>query len=72
MIDSTEICSDWRQSIESNQNTRKYGRVNPETGVWGDKDGNPVEDSIGIDPGRFSWLRGVRGAIQRVQGTGNF
>lgn len=29
-----------------------------------------MEGAIGKDPGRFSWAKGIVGAIQRVRGAG--
>ncbi|KAF9294033.1 hypothetical protein BGZ88_004565, partial [Linnemannia elongata] len=40
MLDSEEICRKWRETIERNQNTARYG-VASEDGVWRDKDGKP-------------------------------
>lgn len=43
-----------------------------EDGLWRDKDGNEAPGAIGKDPGKFSWAKGVVGAIQRVRGAGGF
>jgi hypothetical protein len=43
-----------------------------EDGLWRDEHGNEAEGAIGKDPGRFSWAKGVVGAIQRVRGAGGF
>jgi hypothetical protein len=40
MLDSQEVCRQWRDGIERNQNTRRFGRA-AEDGIWKDKDGNP-------------------------------
>ncbi|RFU29046.1 hypothetical protein B7463_g7286, partial [Scytalidium lignicola] len=53
-------------------NTCIYGDVNKEDGAWRDENGNQAPDTIGVDPGRFSWAKGVMGAVKRVQGTGDF
>jgi phosphatidylserine/phosphatidylglycerophosphate/cardiolipin synthase-like enzyme len=72
MIDSETVCKEWLDQIERNQNTRAYGKLSQEDGIWRDKEGNEVEGSIGIDPGRFSWAKGIVGAVQRVRGAGGF
>ncbi|KAH8809007.1 hypothetical protein F5884DRAFT_794168 [Xylogone sp. PMI_703] len=72
MFDSALICKSWIDTIRRNQNTHIYGDVSKEDGVWRDALGNQAPDTIGVDPGRFSWAKGVLGAIKRVQGTGDF
>jgi len=72
MFDSKEVCAVWIDGLRRNQNTHLYGMVSPVDGIWRDKDGNQAKDVIGIDPGKFSWAKGIVGAIQRVQGTGGF
>ncbi|KAF2140413.1 uncharacterized protein K452DRAFT_360026 [Aplosporella prunicola CBS 121167] len=41
-------------------------------GVWYDDEGKEAEGALGVNPGRFSWVKGVVGAVQRVRGTGGF
>lgn len=73
LVDSGMVCRAWREVVERNQNTGKYGLVSPEDGCWHDPEtGQIPEGSIGTDPGRFSWARGVVGAVQRVRGAGGF
>ena len=72
MIDSHEICQAWAEGIRRNQNTHLYGAVSTKDGCWYGKDGKQVEGAIGTDPGRFSWAKGIIGAIQRVRGAGGF
>lgn len=43
-----------------------------EDGLWRDKNGNEAPGAIGKDAGRFSWAKGIVGAIQRVRGAGGF
>ena len=72
MIDSASVCEQWIEGLRRTQNTHIYGLVSQEDGIWRDKEGKEVEGSIGIDPGHFSWAKGVIGAVKRVQGTGGF
>ncbi|KAI0175814.1 hypothetical protein GGR52DRAFT_589583 [Hypoxylon sp. FL1284] len=72
LLDSPELCAEWERALRSNQNTLRYGAVGPEDGVWRDADGNEVPGATGVDAGRFSWFKGVAGAVKRVQGTGGF
>ena len=72
MIDSQKICAAWEEGIRRNQNTHLYGAVSKEDGCWHDHDGKMAEGAIGADPGRFSWAKGVVGAVQRVRGKGGF
>ena len=72
MIDSPTICAAWAEGIRRNQNTHIYGAVSPADGCWHDADGNQAEGAIGNTPGRFSFLKGIAGAIARVKGVGGF
>ncbi|KAB8076671.1 hypothetical protein BDV29DRAFT_189305 [Aspergillus leporis] len=73
LIDSPLICNSWLETINRNQNTARYGAVSPEDGCWHDPvTGEVPEGSIGVNPGRFSWAKGVVGAVQRVRGAGGF
>ncbi|KAK8051092.1 hypothetical protein PG993_002477 [Apiospora rasikravindrae] len=72
MIDSAEVCRGWIDALRRNQNTHRYGQVGREDGVWRDGEGSEVRGSMGVDPGRFSWARGLVGAVKRVQGEGGF
>ncbi|KAF2623730.1 phospholipase D/nuclease [Macroventuria anomochaeta] len=72
MIDSHEVCKDWLEQLRRNQNTHLYGLASQEDGIWRDEDGKEVEGAIGKDPGKFSWVKGFVGAVQRVRGAGEF
>ncbi|KAB5572162.1 hypothetical protein GE09DRAFT_1098520 [Coniochaeta sp. 2T2.1] len=72
MIDSADVCRAWIDGLKRNQNTHLYGQLSKEDGVWKGQDGKEAEGTIGVDPGRFSWARGLVGAVKRVQGTGGF
>ncbi|TXT11262.1 hypothetical protein VHUM_02013 [Vanrija humicola] len=41
LVDSAQLCADWRAGIDSNQNTRAYGRVQPD-GLWRDAAGREL------------------------------
>ncbi|KAF2800563.1 IQ calmodulin-binding motif protein [Melanomma pulvis-pyrius CBS 109.77] len=70
MIDSPVVCKGWLEAIESNQNTSTYGRSSPDDGLWrSPTTGAQAEGAIGKDPGRFSWAKGIVGAVQRVRGA---
>ncbi|KAL1884518.1 hypothetical protein Plec18167_002108 [Paecilomyces lecythidis] len=73
LLDSPLICRDWLDQINRNQNTATYGLVSAEDGCWHDPvTGELPKNSVGMNPGRFSWAKGVIGAIKRVQGAGGF
>jgi phosphatidylserine/phosphatidylglycerophosphate/cardiolipin synthase-like enzyme len=72
MIDSPRICRAWIEALRRNQNTGLYGEVGHEDGIWRDEGGGLVEGATGIDAGRFPWVKGVVGAVKRLQGTGGF
>jgi hypothetical protein len=60
------------QFLISRIDTHLYGLASQEDGIWRDKDGKEVEGAIGKDPGKFSWVKGIVGAVQRVRGAGEF
>jgi hypothetical protein len=73
LIDSKLVCRAWTELINRNQNTAKYGAANTKDGCWHDPEtGEIAVGSIGPVPGRFSWVKGVIGAVQRVRGVGGF
>jgi phosphatidylserine/phosphatidylglycerophosphate/cardiolipin synthase-like enzyme len=72
MFDSAMICKAWEEGIRRNQNTHIYGKVSTEDGCWHDENGDMAEGAIGTDPGKFSWAKGIVGAVQRVRGAGGF
>ncbi|KAJ5152005.1 hypothetical protein N7492_010300 [Penicillium capsulatum] len=73
LIDSHMVCKMWLDLINRNQNTAKYGAASIQDGCWHDpKSGEIPAGSIGTDPGRFSWAKGVVGAVKRVRGEGGF
>lgn len=71
MVDSPEMCSEWRAGLEANQNTARYGRVSSVDGLWRDSDGNVIESKLGKG-GPVQLVKGLLGAVARVQGKGGF
>lgn len=71
MLESEEVCLAWIDGLRRIQNTHLYGGLQKD-GVWRDKDGNQPPGAMGVDPGRFSWAKGIIGAVKRVQGKGGF
>ncbi|KAJ5582991.1 hypothetical protein N7535_001611 [Penicillium sp. DV-2018c] len=73
LIDSAEVCRAWTELINRNQNTAKYGAASSKDGCWHDPEtGEIPARSMGPVPGKFSWAKGVVGAVQRVRGAGGF
>lgn len=72
MLESPDVCRSWIDGLRRNQNTHRYGALSRENGVWRDEQGKEAEGATGVDPGRFSWAKGVVGAVQRLKGTGGF
>lgn len=71
MVDSAEMCAEWRSGLESNQNTKLYGLISDKDGFWRDSEGNIVDSKAGKG-GVKGLLKGVQGAVARVRGTGGF
>ncbi|WDK15229.1 hypothetical protein CGRA01v4_06510 [Colletotrichum graminicola] len=72
MLESRDVCKAWIDGLRRNQNTHRYGALNREDGVWRGEDGKEADGATGVDPGRFSWAKGLVGAIKRLEGTGGF
>ncbi|KAL8714380.1 MAG: hypothetical protein Q9220_001713 [cf. Caloplaca sp. 1 TL-2023] len=75
MIDSPNLCALVMEGLRRNQNTHLYGAVGKEDGMWRDKEENMAEGSLGFEgevTGKWSWLTGVKGAVNRVRGEGGF
>jgi phosphatidylserine/phosphatidylglycerophosphate/cardiolipin synthase-like enzyme len=71
LIDSEEICRKWREGIERNQNTAKFG-VSANDGIWRDQEGNPGKGYMG-NPGKMEGLiKGVSGMMKKVSDKGGF
>ncbi|KAJ6445430.1 phospholipase D Active site motif protein [Purpureocillium lavendulum] len=71
MVDGADVCARWREGLERNQNTARFGRVAAD-GIWRDASGNPADGYQG-DPGRVSGLvRGVTGMALKAKGMGGF
>ncbi|TVY42488.1 hypothetical protein LSUB1_G003283, partial [Lachnellula subtilissima] len=69
MLDSAPICAQWREGIERNQNTRRFGEA-AEDGIWRDGQGRPGAGYMG-DPGKMEGLvKGVKGMLKKVQDKG--
>ncbi|KAK6542000.1 hypothetical protein TWF694_007772 [Orbilia ellipsospora] len=82
MIDSKEVVQEWLWGIRSNQNTHLYGRVDND-GAWRARvgrdiigedcpEGEGIEGTMGGGKIKFGWVKGIKGAIERVQGVGGF
>ncbi|AEO60930.1 hypothetical protein MYCTH_2310682 [Thermothelomyces thermophilus ATCC 42464] len=73
LIDSPALCASWLDALQRNQNTALFGAVNRKDGVWRDAEGRQADGAIGPDAGGvFGWVKGVKGAVERLRGTGGF
>ncbi|KAF5679586.1 IQ calmodulin-binding motif-containing protein [Fusarium heterosporum] len=71
MVDSAEVCRKWREGIDRNQNTKKFGRVAAD-GIWRDAEGKPAKGYMG-NPGQVMGLvKGVAGMVMKMKGAGGF
>jgi len=71
MVDSPEMCSEWHAGLDANQNTARFGKVDEKDGYWKDKEGNAVDSKLGKG-GASQLVKGLMGAVARVQGKGGF
>lgn len=70
MIDSPEVCANWREGIERNQNTARFGMA-AEDGVWRDQHGKEAEGVMGrpsVAP--LGWIKGFIGMAKKAQEKG--
>ncbi|GAM86914.1 hypothetical protein ANO11243_049350 [Dothideomycetidae sp. 11243] len=73
MIDSEEVCRKWREGIERNQNTAKFGKADMRDGVWRDANGNKAEGSTEEPSSKAAgWVTGVKGMVKKMQDKGGF
>ena len=70
MIDSPEICRKWREGIERNQSTSRFGMAGIDDGVWRDREGKEAEGSLGKPTPPMSWVKGVVGMAKKAQEKG--
>jgi phosphatidylserine/phosphatidylglycerophosphate/cardiolipin synthase-like enzyme len=71
MLESEEVCRKWREGIERNQNTARFG-VAAEDGIWRDGEGNPGKGYMG-NPGKVEGLvKGVSGMVKKMKDKGGF
>ena len=71
MLDSKDVCLKWREGIERNQNTARFG-VAAKDGIWRDQDGNPGKGYMG-NPGTVEGLiKGVSGMLKKINDKGGF
>jgi hypothetical protein len=72
MVDSPELVGAWMRGIDSNQNTRLYGRVSDQDGIWRDQDGEVIQASGVAASSFFKRLLGLYGVMQRISVSGKF
>ena len=72
MIDSEATCRKWREGIERNQNTAKYGKGSQEDGVWRDGEGKEAEGATKKSAPPVSWVKGAMGMAKKLQEKGGF
>ncbi|MCJ1324750.1 hypothetical protein MMC10_001412 [Thelotrema lepadinum] len=72
MVDSESVCREWREGIERNQNTGRFGRGGAEDGVWRDERGNEAQGATKKSAPPVSWVKGAVGMAKKLQEKGGF
>lgn len=72
MADSMQVVAEWIKGINANQNTFRFGLIDSADGVYKDREGNLVQASGTKSAGMKGLLKGIDGAIKRVEGKGGF
>ncbi len=49
MVDSPQLCHEWLEAINRNQNTLVNGKVDDKDGLYRDKEGNVIQSAGGTD-----------------------
>ena len=70
MVDSPQLCIEWRRALDHNQRSGELGPVQ-EDGIWRDTSGQEVGSSGGMG-GPVEVMKGMMNAVARVQGKGGF
>ncbi|RDX54088.1 hypothetical protein OH76DRAFT_1062134 [Lentinus brumalis] len=70
MVDSPQLCHEWLEAINRNQNTLVNGKVDEKDGLYRDKEGNVIQSAGGTDTGPKALFKGIKGTIDRVRGVG--
>jgi phosphatidylserine/phosphatidylglycerophosphate/cardiolipin synthase-like enzyme len=70
MIESEATCRKWRDGVERNQNTGKYGKGSQEDGVWRDVDEKEAEGATKKSAPPVSWAKGAMGMVKKLQEKG--
>ena len=71
LIDSEEVCRKWKEGIERNQNTWRFGKGGND-GMWRDEQGNEAEGSMGKPSAPVGWVKGAIGMVKKAQDKGGF
>ena len=72
LIDSEDICRKWREGIERNQNTARFGKAGEDDGVWRDREGKEAEGSMGKPSPMAGYVKGAMGMMKKAQENGGF
>lgn len=70
LFESEQTCREIIEGLRRCQRTGKFGRV-CEDGLWRNGEGKEVEGGLGLAP-RGGILLGLKGALRRVRGEGDF
>lgn len=72
MIESAATCRKWRDGIERNQNTRRFGMGSQEDGAWRDESGHEGKGATKVSAPPISWVKGAMGMAKKMQEKGGF
>ncbi|KAG8526667.1 uncharacterized protein KY384_008096 [Bacidia gigantensis] len=69
MVDSGEVCRKWREGIERNQNTARFG-IADKDGIWRDQKGEEAPGAMGNPTKVVGWMKGVVGMVKKARDSG--
>lgn len=73
MVDSEKVCGEWREGIERNQNTARFGRGSAEDGIWRDAQGHEAAGATKESKSRpIRWIQGAIGMEKKLHEKGGF
>jgi phosphatidylserine/phosphatidylglycerophosphate/cardiolipin synthase-like enzyme len=72
MIDSEKVCGEWREGIERNQNTARFGRGAAQDGIWRDAQGHEAAGATVCHARPLRWVQGAIGMAKKLHEKGGF
>ena len=70
LVDSKEVCRKWREGIERNQSTARFGIAGKKDGIWRDAQGKEAPGATGNPSMVMGWVKGAMGMVKKAKDSG--